>query len=97
MRVSRNPDDGYRAVVRELRKRAEAGWHPIETAPRDGTVVLLAVPTVPVLCGAWMNSMAEGDVWPDLTGEADWFSCGGENLADDMAPTHWMRLPEPPQ
>jgi hypothetical protein len=60
-------------------------WKPIETAPKDGTPVLVAAagcPWHPMLChfeGSW------GSLNPDMSFTA---------LADQ--PTHWMPLPEPP-
>ena len=63
-------------------------WQPIETAPTDGTVVLIYAPrsdlekwTVdlpPVICNAAYH--------PD----AGWCICAVRE------PTHWMPLPEPP-
>lgn len=58
-------------------------WQPIETAPRDGTRVLL-------FRGEWMESMGIG-YWSN-----DWMEftmVGGECFP---GPTHWMPLPPPP-
>lgn len=76
-------------------------WRPIETAPKDGTHVILWVPffmpqTVreklgrgygAVLAGGW-NSWEK--VWALEIGG----SCVGPKY---MVPTHWMPLPDPPQ
>lgn len=67
-------------------------WHPIETAPRDGTLVL-----------AWFAD-GEGHTiisWYPTVSDGSW----GQELpglgADigylDGAFTHWMPLPEPPK
>ena len=67
-------------------------WQPIETAPRDGTAVLLASPR----SGGWRVWTSEG--WQVrrryLTDEpkGDWRGRGARNL-----PTHWQLLPEPPE
>lgn len=62
-------------------------WQPIETAPRDGTRVLLYVPPYGAMCGH--NSF-------NLFGSMDhrWHchSC----LDRGAKPTHWMPLPPPP-
>lgn len=62
-------------------------WQPIETAPKDGTVILLA---------------AKGlEDWIQMTGswavirEIDWYFVGGGWMG--VNPTHWMKLPEPPK
>jgi len=65
-------------------------WRPIETAPKDGTEVLvLAVyddgpPAYAV--AAW-----DGEEWRDV-GDIGWGGMHGE----DNQPTHWMPLPAPP-
>jgi hypothetical protein len=65
-------------------------WHPIETAPKDGTLVLLHP------SGHWtadVNSDCEVGYW-DVDCE-EWIAAGSR--ADDYTgPTHWMPLPEPP-
>lgn len=72
-------------------------WQPIETAPRDGTYVLL-YNGEPMWagcyeCAAWFG---EGET-------ACWWSAGGPNgglevsYVKDGDLTHWMPLPEPPQ
>lgn len=69
-------------------------WQPIETAPKDGTVIDL-----------WINGARWTDCWWQVgnrlhpldgwysdaldCGDADWF-------CDDQQPTHWMPLPAPP-
>lgn len=59
-------------------------WQPIETAPKDGTCVLVADTNV------WM---AVARFWP---GNSYWIedAASGMRLND---PTHWLPLPEPPK
>jgi len=57
-------------------------WQPIDTAPRDGTAVLLFHP-------AW--DMLQVGVHYD--GITDWQNPCGDLL---RTPTHWMKLPPPP-
>lgn len=60
-------------------------WQPIETAPKDGTPLLLGFPNN---CHALVGH-CEDDLWGQLDedfGFEPW----------PMAPTHWMPLPNPP-
>lgn len=71
-------------------------WQPIETAPRDGTVILLTYAD-DVLVGAW-DAGESRYPWKYL--DAEWRR--GKGLVPFMnglashAPTHWMPLPAPP-
>lgn len=67
-------------------------WQPIETAPKDGSSVLL-------WSEAWDMS------WGVVIGSYDagaWVTSEGQTADDDedefgsIAPTHWMPLPPPP-
>lgn len=73
-------------------------WRPIETAPRDGSVILIAGGhddqldcTDDVGMQAFMRSPARamwrGDSWVVAFAEACYVAVGRE------APTHWMPLP----
>ena len=56
-------------------------WQPIETAPRDGTLVDL-----------WhKDGFRMTEVWWEQTDEC--WSC----VMGDESFTHWMQLPEPPK
>lgn len=67
-------------------------WQPIETAPKDGTAILiwdtyvhdLSMPVV----GSWVENT-------DYGGEFEWehWKSGGVLYN----PTHWMPLPTPPK
>jgi hypothetical protein len=66
-------------------------WQPIETAPRDGTVVLAFAPTeavVPFITVGWFETEAER--WRMLD------SCSHMGFRA-VQPTHWQPLPEPPK
>lgn len=76
-------------TVGELRALAAATqWRPIETAPRDGTPILVAMPTLITGQTHWR-------------GVAFWGSVGW--LVRDTcrplieAPSHWLPLPTPPR
>lgn len=72
-------------------ERKDAGWQPIETAPRDGTHVLC------VWACAWGEMVYEG--WCQSAGTA---RDGGDFWRSHSLvpvsgrPTHWMPLPAPP-
>jgi len=76
-------------------------WQPIETAPKDGTWVLLFVPAeIPdedrgrhICAGQWSDQL-NGRTAPPRWMFA-WFDGGYYGYAGP--PTHWMPLPEPPQ
>ncbi len=65
-------------------------WQPIETAPRDGTVILV-----------WDNDTVMTANWyepPKPHESPRWeHNWNGEVLEDCFPITHWMPLPEPPQ
>lgn len=85
----------------------EYEWRPIETAPRDGTRILLLLGDHRIESGKWVDAEEDG---PDSIGaDAGWLSDSGWTMPgrsfghflhrrEPMAPpTHWMPLPEPPE
>jgi len=60
-------------------------WQPIETAPKDGSSILLWNGDF-VASGAWEPWPVDGHIMHRAT-DHDW-------TCDD--PTHWMPLPDPP-
>lgn len=67
-----------------------ADWRSIDTAPRDGALVLLAYPgtDMPVRIGRWVASYS--------VTAAHWFSFSGVFKRHREVPTAWMPLPRPP-
>jgi len=65
-------------------------WLPIETAPKDGTYIILGGP-YGAREGRWENS-EDCHQWSGVKGYWLWepFICDGE------IPTHWMPFPAPP-
>lgn len=63
---------------------AARAWQPIETAPRDGTTILLFAP-------AWENAVTG---W--TFGDDEWQDCPFNPNRLDYRPTHWQPLPSPP-
>lgn len=55
-------------------------WQPIETAPKDGQHILIAMPSGTIVSAVWYAGGWE----VDHTG------------SDEQHATHWMPLPEPP-
>lgn len=64
-------------------------WQPIETAPKDGTRVILYVPPYGAMTGHNTFSNFGGR-------QSDYWSCHS-SLNRDAQPTHWMPLPTPPE
>ncbi len=71
--------------VIEVMKRGQ--WIPIESAPKDGTRVLL-------FAGKWILGTSSV---PYIGGWSEKWQCFKNELMNDCKPTHWMPLPEPPQ
>lgn len=94
--------DAYAAGMNDARPVAPAGWLPIETAPKNGTPVLLTNGKT-VAHGEWLHQEAYIRERRDLDGryidqdEFDgfdgWVDWTGGMLPE---PTHWMPLPPPP-
>ncbi len=86
------------------------GWQPIDTAPKDGTEIILARDDR-VTSGFWMNEVeVMGSEFHSTgaylgqypTGEikeagwAGWMSQDG-GFTGEQPPTHWHPLPKPPE
>lgn len=85
-------------------------WKPIDTAPKDGTDVLVFFDcaTVPVVHIAWYRSREEWESsgkfcggWGSLEEWEGWWSytrnsVSQEKLDGNSEPTHWMPLPPEP-
>ena len=74
-------------------------WQPIETAPKDGTKILLYSKTLPY----YTNHMAVG-FWNEIpnseyyVGWASGMSRGFVDADEEITQvTHWMPLPNPPK
>lgn len=81
-----------------IERVAKSGWMPIETAPKDGTDVLL--------CGGEMGDTMSFEVYPlkrTVLGywDGSLWNCGNSGGHDEyyvlVGPTHWQPLPEPPE
>lgn len=67
-------------------------WQPIETAPKDGTLILI-LHHGQVYAGVWGKGVKveDGYSWGVIDKWGDY------NAMMDTAPTHWMPLPETPE
>ncbi len=68
-------------------------WQPIETAPRDGTKVILYIRSLGINMGSY-------DVYETRrNGKVGYHSEGWRadiSFVGDIKPLYWMPLPEPP-
>jgi len=78
------------AEIERLQANQRSEWLPIETAPKDGTEVLVFSPDVyyPVEIVTWQKNPYNGDAWASAR-------CV-DGLTISGRPTHWMPLPPPP-
>lgn len=93
--------DERQKIIDALRPYLVPQWQPIETAPRDGTVIDLFYPyprgrTI----NCYWDEGLRGWVWrrPTWRGsallpESEWHF----GAYPGLEPTHWMPLPKPPQ
>lgn len=75
-------------------------WMPIESAPRDGTEVILYEDGSYGI-GRWVDTSHQEQRLISSKGRREtyeWFDVKSGYWEDTMfAPTHWMPLPEPPK
>jgi hypothetical protein len=76
-------------------------WQPIETAPKDGTdiiVMYVHISTQIVHAAFWLEYQ-EGLDNPDDEGwwTYDWSEVSRVKMSGDWTPTHWMPLPALPE
>lgn len=67
-----------------------SGWQTIETAPKDGSLILLAFP------GPFRDHTESGIATGQWAGTGWWLTCiwaAGRPLYE---PTHWMAIPSAP-
>lgn len=72
-------------------------WQPIESAPKDGTHVLLFLPLLRLQ--VWIGHFVDTETFDygKSTRKRQYWSIGSMvMLGVDPAPTHWQPLPAPP-
>ena len=77
-------------------------WQPIETAPKDGTSVLLWASWLddPVIARYSYQSGYAESCWEGTFDGAAALESQGDTWTDEhevINPTHWMPLPDPPK
>ena len=84
------------AAIAAWNRRAPV-WHPIATAPKDGSKVMLHGPV------AWLEYMfddaaplEEASVFGSFY-DGEWRTETANPYSDIVRPTHWQPLPAPPQ
>ena len=71
-------------------------WQPIESAPKDGTKILLYYQDRSrVVCGHWYWDGYAKKPRPYWTSDNE--QLWGRYFHRETSPTHWMPLPEPPK
>lgn len=69
-------------------------WQPIETAPKDGTPIL-------IYCSDLGDERYSGAAITTVVWEGTWSLCQCGTYAEDGdlfgTPSHWMPLPNPPE
>ena len=68
-------------------------WHPIHTAPKDGSYILVYMPVL-FMRNASLISIVR---WDDLGDEFPWVEYEDKDCWARDVPTHWMQLPESPE
>ena len=76
-----------------LKKPCANGWRSIETAPKDGTSILLY--------GVWKGEVSKNPEYRDIFKAAysfdEWVVCDSDIYGPIVLdPTHWMPLPDIP-
>lgn len=94
-----------RALLQEAGAGEPEGWQPIESAPKDGRILLLGYfnshGNWRTIRGRWYSQEQIDEEWEDCDCfPAGWYEEAVE--AEDVNcwptdPTHWMPVPKPPE
>lgn len=79
----------YAAMEAALTAALSAGWRPIESAPKDGTKILIFEPEGEIAIVSYVGAASYGDF--------PWKIWGGYSSYRIDVPTRWQPLPPPPE
>lgn len=93
-----------RAILDQMEEEMAESWHPIETAPKDGSRILLFQPTpARYIADGFKGGNEHGQMqeiwmgkWVDPDDEEGYWGDHGDNAKLLSDPTHWCELPDPP-
>ena len=87
--------------INELKQQpASPGWRPIESAPKDGTRIMLWNGDDEPVFAHWDTSLEWGKGSKPINDwVSDWLTVSGYDAGAERVynPTHWQPLPQPPQ
>ena len=84
--------DGFKEGYKTAIANYTTQWQPIETAPKDGSYIILYRPSND---GRHKDAVREGKF--HRYGMAETWRVRSGGVWDIDAPTHWQPLPEPPE
>jgi hypothetical protein len=100
--IARDTSERFAATIKRLGDgdRTMTDWQPIESAPKDGTEVLVLYMHIKTQCVFNAFYASEEDGWDRE--DVGWWSYEHSEvsrikLEGFMKPTHWMPLPAPPK
>jgi hypothetical protein len=99
--LDKPPEERMRHYLEAIKKSSPPGWQPIETAPRDGTWIIMvakgvSLPTVAHVRGPVTDYSNLGAPPKEWDVEARALNCSTSTwLLSEF--THWMPLPSPPE
>lgn len=71
-------------------------WDRIATAPRDGTMIMLAWGRDAVSCGAYSRNDDDLYPWKFLDSQGDGLPIFNGAIDGPYGPTHWAPMPDAP-
>lgn len=77
-----------------LIRRQNCGWRSFDSAPHDGSLIIVWSENEGVYVAQWLLQHDEdGD---EIEGSGEWFHSRGYDISSYL-PTHWQPLPEGPE
>lgn len=76
---------------------AMPGWQPIKSAPRDGTMILIAFGPDSVSVGCYSRNDDDLHPWKFMDSQAEGLPIFNGARDDIYGPSYWMPLPHAPE